>query len=45
MRSELVFILHLMTGCSEQYLDKLSVEELNRMYDAEMEKSMNENAV
>ncbi|WKT76973.1 hypothetical protein [Lysinibacillus fusiformis] len=45
MRSELVYILHLMTGYSEQYLDKLSEEELNRMYDAEMEKSMNESAV
>gem|GEM_PF-2257977 len=44
MRSELVYILHLMTGYSEQYLDKLTEEELNRMYDAEMEKSMNESA-
>ncbi|MEY9972297.1 MULTISPECIES: hypothetical protein [unclassified Lysinibacillus] len=45
MRNELVFILHLMTGYSEQYLDKLSDEELNRMYDAQMEKSMNESVV
>lgn len=45
MRNELVFILHLMTGYSEQYLDKLSDEELNRMYDAQMEKSMNEGVV
>lgn len=45
MRSELVFILHLMTGYSEQYLDKLSEDELNRMYDDEMKKSMNESAV
>ncbi|MEY9980444.1 hypothetical protein ABH968_005439 [Lysinibacillus sp. RC79] len=45
MRSELVFILHLMTGYSEQYLDKLSDEELNRMYDDQMEKSMNERVV
>ncbi|SKC04680.1 hypothetical protein SAMN06295926_11944 [Lysinibacillus sp. AC-3] len=45
MRSELVFILHLMTWYSEQYLDKLSDEELNRTYDAQMEKSMNERLV
>lgn len=45
MRSELVFIVPLMTGYSEQYLDKLSEYELNRMYDDEMEKSMNESAV
>lgn len=45
MRSELVFILHLMTGYSEQYLDKLSDEELNHMYDVEMAKGMNEKVV
>ncbi|MCG7435539.1 MULTISPECIES: hypothetical protein [Lysinibacillus] len=45
MRNELVFILHLMTGYSEQYLEKLSNEELNSMYDAQMEKAMNESVV
>lgn len=34
-----------MTGYSEQYLDKLSDEELNRMYDVEMAKGMNEKVV
>lgn len=40
MRSELVFILSLMTNYTEDYLDKLSDDELNCMYDAEMEKGM-----
>ncbi|WP_256093156.1 hypothetical protein MKY08_06030 [Lysinibacillus sp. FSL M8-0337] len=44
MRNELVFILHL-TGYSEQYLEKLSDEELNHMYDAQMDKGMNERVV
>ncbi|WP_432702004.1 hypothetical protein [Lysinibacillus sphaericus] len=34
-----------MTGYSEQYLEKLSDEELNHMYDAQMDKGMNERVV
>lgn len=45
MRNELVFILHLMTGYSEQYLEKLSDEELSRLYDTQMDKGMNERVV
>lgn len=40
-RSELVFICSLMTNYSEECLDSLPDEELNRIYDAEMEKGMN----
>ena len=40
-RSELVFICSLMTNYSEEYLDSLPDEELNRIYDMEMEKGMN----
>ena len=40
-RSELVFICSLMTNFSEEYLGSLPDEELNSIYDAEMEKGMN----
>lgn len=45
MRNELIFILHLLTGYAEEYLEKLSDEELNRLYDEHMEKGMSESAV
>lgn len=45
MRNELIFILHLLTGYAEQYFEKLSDEELSRMYDEQMEKGLSESAV
>ncbi len=44
-KNELVFIISLMTSYSEDYLDRLTPDELNRIYDGEMEKGMKESVV
>lgn len=44
-KSELVFIISLMTSYSEDYLGRLTADELNGIYDEEMEKGMKESVV